>query len=395
MMRSKRMRLIGLAASKAAPPCSAGKICDKKVLYCSYDGVIEGMAVAPYMKGVPSMIDVIDMIPSKDMRDALRKSGREFTDMEKATIIHNLGLPPLRRRGLLEELLGETEDEGLREQLQYSLADEEYLIARFREVAEGCVFGASVYDEGAREVDSVDAYFSTFSAAFEYGSSSACAFRIQKWHVHSVAPGGEWWENDGDCGWMEFDKNGQMTESSLWHEDDEADRPQFAPDIIAGKRWPHYLYFEDRWVSLPNLYRLGDIVRVLGGKASYIEPAFDWAVVNVENDGDEWTALDERATKELQAIEAGTLKPQGLVPDYSDVQLTVEFPCKGGTFVHDHINPLFLERMTEDAPEGSAEAKLREMATWAVRGECSLEYTSDVLKENILAAQAIQPSRCF
>ena len=31
------------------------------------------------------MIDVIDLIPSKDLRQALRESGREFTDIEKAT----------------------------------------------------------------------------------------------------------------------------------------------------------------------------------------------------------------------------------------------------------------------------------------------------------------------
>lgn len=337
------------------------------------------------------MIDIIEMIPSKDMRDVLREQGRVFTDMEKATIIHNLDLAPLRRRKLLEELLSEAEDVDLREQLQYSLADEEYLNARFREVAEGYVFGVNVRDEEVHDDGSVDAYFSNFLAAFGYGSASDCAFRIQKWQVHDVAPHGEWWKHDGDCGWMEFDKSGEMTESWLWHEDDETDKPQFAPNIIMGKRWPHCLYFEDRWVSLPNLYKLGDIVRVLGRTASYIDPAYDWAVVNVENNNDEWAALDERATKELQAIEAGTLKPEGLVPDYSDVQLTVEFPCKDGTFIHDHINPLFLERVTEDAPKGSAEAKLREMATWAVRGECSLEYTSDVLKENILAAQAIQP----
>lgn len=341
------------------------------------------------------MIDITELIPSKDMREALRAQDRQFTDMETATIIYNLGLPSLRRRELLEELLSETEDVNLKEQLQYSLEDEEYLITRFRESVEGYVFGISVRDEEVQDDGSVDVYFSNFPAALEYGFASDCAFRIKKWRVHDTAPHGGWWENNGDCGWMEFDKNGEMTESWLRHEDDEVSQLQFAPNIIAGKRWPHYLYFEDRWVNLPNLYKLGDIVRVLGRAASYIDPAYDWAVVNVENDNDEWVALNERAIKELQAIEAGTLKPQGLVPDYSDVQLTVEFPCKDGTFAHDHINPLFLERVTEDAPKESAEAKLRKMATWAVRGECSLEYTSDVLKENILAAQATQPSHCF
>lgn len=335
------------------------------------------------------MIDVIELIPSKDMRQALRESGRQFTDMETATIIHNLGLPPFRRRELLQELLSETKDEALREQLQYGLENEEYLTAHFRDVSEGYVFGVCVPDDEIRhDTLSPDAYFSNYPAAWEYGTSSGCPFCVRKWRAYDIAPPGEWWEHDGECGWMEFDESGKLTDMMLWHEDDEPEQPQLAPNIIREKRWPHYLYFEDRWVDLPNLYQIGDIVRVLDGKASCIVPAYDWAVVNVENDNGEWVAFNEKTAKRLQAIENGMYKPEGIVPDYSDVQLTVEFPCEDGTFTHDHINPIFLERVAEDAPEGSDEAKLREMAAWAVRGECSLEYISDVLRENILTAQA-------
>lgn len=210
------------------------------------------------------MIDVIDLIPSKDLREALRESDRAFTDMEKATIIANLELTPSRTYGLLQQLRDETTDKNLREQIQA------------------------------------------------------------------------------------------------------------------------HLYFEDRWIDLPNLYEQGDIVRVLGSVAGYIDEAYDWAVVDADRPG--WDERSSRIRSWLRDIEAGVEKPEGSIGDCSDMQITLEFPCKDGTFEHDHINPMFIERW-EGSAEGD-EAELMQMAAWAVRGECSLWWTSRVLKKSILKGLA-------
>lgn len=61
--------------------------------------------------------------------------------------------------------------------------------------------------------------------------------------------------------------------------------PQFFPHITCKGRWPHYRYFEDHWIDLPNLHEQGDIVRVLGRVAGCIDEAYDWAVVGADRPG--------------------------------------------------------------------------------------------------------------
>lgn len=342
------------------------------------------------------MIDIIEMIPSKDMREALRKQERRFTDMETATLVHNLGLPRERRRELLKQIEDETQDERLRAQIAFSLSDDQQKEEWFRTVTEGCAFGVREMDE-EYPTEAMDAFFSSFELAFTYGLAMGNPFEIHKWRVLQELPAKKtWWP--GDCGSMRFAANGTLKPSSLWATDDGdpvGDRLLFAPWPVGTEEenWPNYQFFEDRWVDLPNPYECGDLVRVLDGCPTYIDPAYEWAVV--ESDQERWQSFRERVNKWLAAVEAGCADPKGVMADFSDIQVTVELPCKDGTFAHDHINPMFLERVIEDAPEASDEAKLREAAVWAARGECDLEYLSHVLKGRILAAQAIQPQcRC-
>lgn len=269
------------------------------------------------------MIDVIDLIPSKDLREALRESDREFTDMEKATIIVNLELTPSRTYGLLQQLRDETTDENLREQIQACLDSKDRALDAFRNGSEGC------------------------------------------------------------CDCLKFDAEGELAIMGAL-DPAEDNGPQFLPNITCKGKWPHYLYFEDRWIDLPNLYEQGDIVRVLGRVAGCIDEAYDWAVVDADRPG--WDERSVRIRSWLRDVEAGAEEPKGGLGDCSDMQIALELPCKDGTFEHDHINPMFVERW-----EGGAEcdeAELMQMAAWAVRGECSLWWTSRVLKKSILKGMA-------
>lgn len=333
------------------------------------------------------MIDVIEMIPSKDMRKALRESNREFTDMEKATIIANLRLKKQRERELLEELLEETEDADLREQVRYSLKTEERLIERFRSIAEGHVFGVQVYDDEFPDDDSIQAYFASFDVAHEFGVGQRMPFCIRKWEVRKRTPEehiltfGNRDSIDGDCGMMKFDSTGELVSVGLWDESDE--EMQWGPDILCGE-WTHYLFYEFRWIDLPDLYEQGDIVHILGDEAAYIDPAYDWAVVSTDRSG--WEERSERIKSWLEEAKGNERNAEDALADFSDMQIMVEVPCKDGTFKHDHINPMLLERVTTDAK--GEEAELRQMASWAAKGECGLEWISRILKKRILTAQA-------
>lgn len=325
------------------------------------------------------MIDVIDMIPSRDLREALRESGREFTDMEKATIIHNLRLTPERTRELLEQLEEETDDESLRAQLRFRLAEDERLMKRFREDTDGFVFGVTLLDEDYREGDdSVDAYFSNFSVAYEFGSAQQLFFEVSKWRVYDRIPEGDSFDCETCVGFLRFDEDGELVNAGLWDIDEGA---QWAPDIMRGEDWPHFLFFEDRWLDLPNLYERGDVVRVLAGQVSHFKPAYDWAVVNV--DASRWEEFRQRVNGWLVKVGLGEDGAKGVLVDFSDMQVFVEVPCKDGTFVHAHINPMFLERFTREV-EGD-EAELQQMATWAAKGECGLDWMSHVLRKRMLA----------
>lgn len=325
------------------------------------------------------MIDVIDMIPSKDMRKALRESGRQFTDMEKATIIANLELTPSRTRELLQQLLGETGDANLREQLQAYLDSEDRALSAFRDDADGCIYGVQLEDEEFPDDDSIAAHFATYQLAYDFGLAQKMPFWVRKSRVHGSIDPENPPENEGYYGFLKFDAEGELTLMGAV-DPEEYRGMQFFPNIILKGKWPHCLYFEDRWIELPNLYEQGDIVRVLGRVASYIDPAYDWAVVDVDRSG--WEECSARVRSWLRDVEAGAEEPQGLPGDYSDMQITLEFPCRDGTFEHDHINPMFIERWEGEA-DGD-EVELMQMATWDVRGECSLWWTSRVLKKSIL-----------
>lgn len=333
------------------------------------------------------MVDVIELIPSQDMQRALREEGRRFTDMEKASLIHNLHLPSERRRELLQELAAETKDARLRAQIEYALEKEQRQLDWFSNVTEGYVFGVQLHDEEEPGDDPVAAYFATFATAFKFGRAQGCPFGICKWSVAHEVPQTDEWAMSGERGSIEFDADGRLESAWLWETGagESLEGGRFAPWPVGGEheRWPNFLFFEDRWVDLPNLYRLGDFVRVLDDQAGYGQQIHDWAMVEV--DTVRWEEFRQRANAWLADVEAGRIPDDRVLADFSDMQVTVELPCKDGTFVHAHVNPMFLERWTKK-PEADDDAELMQMAQWIAQGECSLDHASRVFKERFEAS---------
>ncbi len=334
-------------------------------------------------------MDIIELIPSRDLRQTLREEGRQFTDMETATIIHNLHLPLKQRRDLLEQLAAETADERLRAQIAYSLDKEQRERDWFREASEGYAFGVQVHDEAHQGDDSVDVFFAEYETAHEYGCAQGFPFKMSKWKLFQELPKKKYWGSESERGSMTFNAQGELESSWLWETgaDESLKGGQFAPWPVGTEEesWPNFLFFEDRWVDLPNLYELGDLVRVVGGQAKYIQPAYDWAIV--EADHEPWEQFRHRVNGWLAEVEAGRESADRVLADFTDMEVTVEFPCQDGTFTHHHISPLFLERVDSEAPEGSVEAKLQQMAQWMVRGECGIDWFSQALKRRIHAAE--------
>lgn len=61
--------------------------------------------------------NMIELIPSKDVRECIVKTKRTFTDFQKAAIIYNLCLPFEKMTQALMELGNTTRDEKLKKQL--------------------------------------------------------------------------------------------------------------------------------------------------------------------------------------------------------------------------------------------------------------------------------------
>lgn len=335
------------------------------------------------------MIDVVEMIPSRDMREALRKSNRQFTDLETATLIHNLNLPRKRRRELLQQIADETQDENLRDQIVYKLALEHREEEWFCKVSDGCVFGVLELDEEDL-MEAMNAYFPNFDLAFEYGLTLNCVFEIHKWRVLQKIPIGNQWF-PGDCGYIRFNAEGSIDFTCLWEtgqNESLTENIKMAPWLVGSeeKNWPNYLFFEDRWVDLPNLYDAGDLVCIVGIENGGADSAYDWAVVDTSQKL--WQTYREQVNAWLEEVETGCLDEDNVMADYSDMQVTVEIPCKDGTFSHDHINPMFLELAIDLEPKDDDETELREVAQNAASRGVSLDWLSNVLAKNILSHKA-------
>ena len=88
--------------------------------------------------------------------------------------------------------------------------------------------------------------------------------------------------------------------------------------------------FENQFIPWPNPFDTGDIVRAIGD---------DEETIGIVNTGkDDYNELLERVR-------------EGLYVDYSDASLTVEFLCEDGSFSHDHLSPINLERVDVDSIE--------------------------------------------
>lgn len=320
-----------------------------------------GRACAKAVRGVRGIAkgeSVIELIPSKDVREHVRKAGWEFSDRDKAALAHHLGLPCEEEFAVLEELKGELQDEEVIAQVDAYLAHERRQLAAARRLGAGFVFVLEYQEEGD-QFEYPQGYFADLETACRFGKLAGVEFTVEK---HRMLGKGTPKPESNDAllvnpaflpeasidelvirsddpdlilydarvAWMRFTAEGELLR--FWCGEGEGipeSREELEP--IFGRDT-----FENAYVQMPNLFEAGDIVRCVGPSC------FDGRIGVVETSQEQWAEYEERQRTTFSAV-----------CDFSDAQIIVEFWSEEGGFSHSHVQPVYIERyeVPEDAPE--------------------------------------------
>ena len=273
------------------------------------------------------------MIPSGTVRQYVLETGWTFTDWQRATLLAHSWRPVEERLALLRRLREQASDEELCRQIAVY---EDWIRQVMRELQDNrgrrCVYALTL-EEDCDEL----AYFFDWETACACGRRSGRRFRIEKF---LVAERPELDESRAVSG-ADFDRDGRLVYLG----------PEF--DRVEDD-------FTRAFFPLPNPFEQGDIVK----RVSPIG-ADDYGVVGTS----------QKQMREFhERLKSGT---HLLPPQFEDDDIRVEFLTDDGTFSHDHVLPLHLERYEpewgpDDTAEGTRDVLLL-MASMLYRGEGALD----------------------
>ena len=252
------------------------------------------------------------MIPSETVRQYVLDTGWVFTDMQKAALLYHSCLPLEEQYSYLRKLMVQTTDETLREQISNYLEQQERGLCAFKENRENShIYVLRVMDEESKEYDSIHSqgYFSRWDMAFAAGQQKGEPFQIEKCMVADAKMPSA--DDMAACAQLCFDKDGRA--SSFWSRE-----VSFYEEENAS--FTHVFY------EVPNPFERGDIVKLVGTE--------DYGII--ENGQKDWREVISPEWRQSHYV------------DYSDVQIRVVFPNEEGTFYHEHIDPVYLERCIID-----------------------------------------------
>lgn len=315
-------------------------------------------------------MNLTELIPSADIREHMQQTGRVFGDSEWAAILFNSNsLTPEEKTARLRELGGQTRDQVLAEQIRQRLALEEEMRDAFFRSTPGMFYMVSASEDRMIPMG----YYAGVEDAVQRGKREGVAFEVYKCrligtpdlppprkvphgnpYLFKSEPISEEPELPDDgldhcwAGYASFNEQGELYDVTS-NEPTSVSMAEYVEMIFSPQR------FENRYLELPNPFQRGDIIRVVSGIRSG-----ECGVV--ETSQEEWVRFNQRVK-------------DGLVVDYSDACVTVEFLTGQGSFSHEHISPLYLERCRpgkDDPDRGILEA-----ASLILRGECGLDYFMD------------------
>lgn len=293
----------------------------------------------------------------------MAESGLSFSDAEMATITFQSEKPVQTMHQALEELAEATEDQTLQEQIKECIAYDRHCLELF-ETNDGSFF----YQIRLRDDkdDDIMGHFASVKLALEYMEDKKVPFSIEKYQIiglreHVITHKGYWnphffpenpveeYPYDGhSVGSCSYDAEGTL----LYHWTEEiGEQERNKVDDWGAFR------FEHRYIAFPNPFERGDLVRCTN-RADVIGV--------VETSQADWIEWEKQA------------REQNLKLDYYDASITVEFPMDRGTFSHDHIPPIYLEKIELGDLEGDERKEILEAASHMLIGKTSLDWFTTV-----------------
>lgn len=272
----------------------------------------------------------IELIPSKTVREYIIRENIDMTDAQWATIIYNLDLDMEKKHDLLKELAEETIDVELNKQIQERIEYDKKCMASI-ENSKGCFYEVSI--EGEEEWETIG-YFATLELAKKYGMQKQVRFEVKKYEIVTTED-----KEDCDCklAGLGYDKEGGMQYFYITEEEKVNKRGRF----------------EDKFIEIPNPFEIGDIVRIIGS---------DECLGIVETSQEEWK-------KYLQRV-----RETNVTDDWVDVAITCCCFNEDLEAFHDHINPIFLEKVEgEEIGEGVI-GELLQAGSDLMKGKGALSY---------------------
>ena len=276
------------------------------------------------------------MIPSETVRKYVLETGWPFTDWQRATLLAHSWRPVEDRLALLRRLSSQTSDDELRRQIAVYVDWIQQVIRELQDNRDRrCVYALKLEEDKCTNPPT--AYFFDWETVRECGRRSGGRFRIEKFIVADRPDIDESYAVSG----ADFDREGNLV-----YLDPEFDRVEDD--------------FTRTFFPLPNPFEQGDIVRRISPTGTD-----DYGVVETSQ---------KQAREFHEHLKDGThLSP----PRFEDDTLRVEFLTDDGTFSHDHVLTLHLERYEpECGPDDTAEGMrddLLLMASMLYKGEGALD----------------------
>lgn len=278
-----------------------------------------------------------ETLPSTDVREYVEKNNWKFYDYECFVIIQQSFLPIKRRHELLLRLIGISNNDELNAAIKECIDYENKELSSFKN-NNNAIYSISIYDEDDHQYHE-EGLCATYDMAVKYGSSYHKKFYITKKKIvddediYNV-------ENDICFGSNELGEaffNNDLELILYWSKE------------VKEEKNKNNKYKEDMCIRMPNPFKKGDIVRIL-------ERDDEYGVV--ETTKEQWEDI--------------CLVCDNSKSEYCDKSLIVDTYMLDKSFMHRHIVPLLLEKVTEDDLENVPE--IVESASYLLNGEMCLDF---------------------
>lgn len=252
------------------------------------------------------MLDMKELVPSKDVREYMEKQGCVLTDFEKATLVYNhSGMSHMEKRTALECILKETTDDGVRVQIQNRLTYDRQCLKKFYEKGKNEIYVLNVFSSETQEWTECG-YYVSGEIAVASGKKIKERFSVYKTKVFTEEKEPE------EC----FSK--QI--AALYFNAGGILCNYFSNEIpeIESEGNNDRMHFEHAYIDIPHPFKNGDLVKVL-----YNESLKDGICI-VE------------CCKE-ESDDENICKQRCMYCDYSDVSLRIATMSENAQFGHEHV----------------------------------------------------------